>query len=72
MPIYEYNCQHCKIDFELLLRGNQKPECPECHQHEVTKILSVASAPKSSGSLPVRGAETCAAPRCCGGGCQPE
>ena len=73
MPIYEYNCDHCKADFELLVRGNQQPECPQCNQYDLTKKLSVASAPKSSDSLPMRSApESCAMPRCCGGGCQPD
>ena len=71
MPLYEYCCDHCQNDFELLIRGTQQPECPVCHQSAVTKKLSVAASPKSSNTLPVRSApENCVAPRCCGGGCQ--
>ncbi|MCH2181972.1 MAG: zinc ribbon domain-containing protein [Mariniblastus sp.] len=73
MPIYEYNCDHCKTDFEFLVRGNQQPECPDCQGQDVQKLLSVAAAPKSSGSLPLRDApESCSMPRCCGGGCSPD
>ena len=30
MPIYEYVCAKCRQEFEALVRGEEKPECPEC------------------------------------------
>ncbi len=47
MPIYEYTCRDCQNDFELLVLGNQQPECPGCHGKQLTKRLSVISSPAS-------------------------
>ncbi|QDS95016.1 Zinc ribbon domain protein [Roseimaritima multifibrata] len=73
MPIYEYDCQTCKHPVEVLLnRADETPECPDCGGEKLTRLLSVPATPSvrsGSGSLPVA-AESCAAPRCCGGGCQ--
>ena len=30
MPIYEYACQQCQHEFEVLLRGAETADCPEC------------------------------------------
>ncbi len=81
MPIYEYQCNACHSDFELLIRGHEKPECPTCDSDDVIKQLSVAAVPKSaSGRLPVMGpcrptmvpGGGCGLPACSGGRCQNE
>lgn len=41
MPIYEFSCNKCKADFELLIRGSMKPQCPECKSVDVRKKLSL-------------------------------
>lgn len=41
MPIYEYKCTSCGMDFEKLVFGSKTPECPECGSAEVKKKLSV-------------------------------
>lgn len=41
MPIYEYVCDQCGRDFELLIRGSDTPACPECESEEVSKQLSL-------------------------------
>lgn len=69
MPIYEYTCPKCESDFELLVRGAEKPACPECGATRLEKLLSVPAAHSSSGKdLPI-----CDAPRrggpCGMGGC---
>lgn len=72
MPIYEYRCQGCASDFELLVRDQETPACPQCETTKIEKLLSVPAAPNMNGSareLPMAAA-SCAAPRCCGGGCQ--
>ena len=51
MPIYEYTCDQCQLDFELLLLGSQKPECPECQGARLTRKLSVISSPSSGDSF---------------------
>jgi putative FmdB family regulatory protein len=71
VPIYEYNCAACAKDFELLVRGSEKPECPECGSTRLDKLLSVPTAHVAGSSLPI--CETprqggCG-PRCGGGSC---
>ncbi|AMV31924.1 Zinc ribbon domain protein [Pirellula sp. SH-Sr6A] len=46
MPLYEYECKRCKKQSELLVsKPDAKVECPECGAKEMTKQLSVVSAP---------------------------
>jgi putative FmdB family regulatory protein len=49
MPIFEYSCKQCKHEFEALIFGDQKAECPKCHGKQLAPQLSVfAVASKSS------------------------
>ena len=60
MPIYEYRCQQCGTEFELLrsISGSDRDlVCPECGASEPSRKLSLfassggnASACSSSGS----------------------
>jgi len=53
MPIFEYHCTKCDEDFEALVLGSQKVECPHCNGKKVEKLLSCCSfktAGASSGS----------------------
>lgn len=70
MPIYEYTCETCQSDFELLVRGDEKPSCPECGNSKIEKQWSVPAAPNSSGELPMADPGTCGRPQCGQGGCQ--
>lgn len=44
MPIYEYRCQDCGHEFEILQRMADDPltECPKCGQEALTKLVSAA------------------------------
>ena len=44
MPLYEYACKTCDKQFEVLVRGEQTPECPTCHGTALEKRLSVFAA----------------------------
>jgi putative FmdB family regulatory protein len=69
MPIYEYTCDQCQRDCELLMRGNELPVCPACGSKQLVKRLSVTAAPSVQGnSLPTAG--PCGRPECGMGGCQ--
>jgi putative FmdB family regulatory protein len=70
MPIHEFVCLGCQAEFELLIRGNEKTACPECGHAKLEKQLSIISTPAAGGKSQPQ-AESCAMPRCCGGGCQP-
>ncbi len=54
MPIYEYQCESCSKQVELLIRGDESPECPECGGKKLHKQFSVPAAHSGNGSsLPV-------------------
>lgn len=56
MPIYEYACQQCQHEFELLVRSDTVPACPLCGGHELEKCLSLFATTASGG--PVEAATT--------------
>ncbi len=67
MPLYEYTCNACSQQVELLIRSGETPECPHCHSEKLTRLLSVPAGHVAQGSLNI-----CDAPRpmpCGMGGC---
>jgi putative FmdB family regulatory protein len=71
MPIYEYHCSCCGKDFECLVFGSEKPDCPECKSVDVCKQMSVCGfmAKGKGGETVSRSAGTsgcsgCAATSC--------
>ena len=51
MPIFEYVCKQCQHEFEALVFGQQKAECPKCHGRKLEAQLSVfAVSAKGGGS----------------------
>ncbi len=64
MPIFEYHCSGCGLDFERLVRSDERVECPECGSPKVRKQLSVVAAPRGRGDTHDAGGSCCA-----GGGC---
>jgi putative FmdB family regulatory protein len=51
MPIFEYICKECDHEFEALVYGSQKAECPKCHGKKLAPQLSVfAVSAKGSAS----------------------
>ena len=59
MPLYEYRCEDCQTEFELLVRESTTLECPACHGARLEKQLSVFAV---AGDQPMRAA----APGPCG------
>ena len=72
MPLYEYTCHDCHSQFELLIRGSEAPQCPQCDSQRLEKLLSVPAAHSAGGNeLPVcRPMPTggCGLPQCGQGG----
>jgi putative FmdB family regulatory protein len=67
MPIYEYVCQACKDEFEVLVREGETPVCAACGSQKLSRLLSVPAAHTAS-SVPSK----CPLPdpgMCGGGGC---
>jgi putative FmdB family regulatory protein len=73
MPIYEYQCEACRRDFELLVRSGEDVTCPHCGGRRLVKQFSVPAAHSaSSRDLPICGAaspEQCGMGDCGSGGC---
>ena len=72
MPIYEYTCEDCNQEFELLIRGQEKPACPSCGRSRLTKRLSVPAAHVAGSTgptCPAKDAGACSMPGCSGGPC---
>ncbi|MBM3777571.1 MAG: zinc ribbon domain-containing protein [Acidimicrobiia bacterium] len=67
MPLYEYACNDCHREFELLVRSTEQPVCPSCDSAELTRRLSVFAAHTNGSSVtasPSMGAcGTCGDPR---------
>ncbi len=45
MPLYDYQCKHCKTVFEVRASFKEKeaglkPECPHCQSKETRQLLS--------------------------------
>lgn len=56
MPIYEYHCEDCRAEFELLIRGSETPECPKCGTSKLNRLFSAPAAPvMNSQTLPMAG-----------------
>ena len=53
MPIFEYVCKQCSHEFEVLVFGEQKAECPKCQSKKLEPQLSVFAVSAKSGAGPV-------------------
>jgi putative FmdB family regulatory protein len=64
MPIFEYHCDSCNQDCELLLRSRSaKPVCPHCGAKTLSKKFSSFSAQSNQSHAPA------ACPKSQGGSC---
>jgi len=67
MPLYEYSCQKCQHNFEALVFGAEKVECPQCQGERLERLLSVPARPRAEAlALPMScgTGPTCGAPGC--------
>lgn len=77
MPLYEYRCQKCGAEQEILFRSESDLVCEACGARKLEKMLSVPAAPSMGGSkqLPVCGPVSpksgggCGLPQCGQGRC---
>ena len=71
MPIYEFHCEKCEKDSEILVRSSdwKGTKCPHCGSAKLSKKLSVfASAAAGGNDAPACGNGDGSCGRCCGGG----
>ena len=64
MPIFEYICDKCGNNFELLIFGKDTAKCDKCGSPEITKKFSVFSSVNSTKSQ-----EGCSPSFCESGAC---
>lgn len=45
MPVYEYKCNSCKNEFEIMQKITDEPEaiCPECESEDTDRLISKCS-----------------------------
>jgi len=65
MPIYEFHCDDCRRDSEVLVRSAdwKGTKCPHCGSQKLNKKLSVFA---SSGGVEESGPACSGTPRSCG------
>ncbi len=66
MPLYDYSCQQCGQQSELLVSGNSQPECPHCGSSRLSKMLPIVAAPTRSTATSVASGPPAGS---CGAGC---
>jgi putative FmdB family regulatory protein len=68
MPIYEFHCEKCERDSEILVRSSdwKGTACPHCGSKKLAKKFSTFASSGSGGSHSGgHGGDG----HCCGGGC---
>jgi putative FmdB family regulatory protein len=65
MPIYEYACRQCGLEFEKLVQAGQPALCPSCQSPRVLRRISLVGVRTGAAAGPSAGS----AGGCCGGGC---
>ncbi|HXJ79581.1 MAG TPA: zinc ribbon domain-containing protein [Candidatus Methylomirabilis sp.] len=65
MPIYEYRCPACGVEFEKLVGANVAVSCPSCASARVVRRISLVGIKTGAAGV----GESPAGGGCCGGGC---
>ena len=57
MPIYEFHCEKCEQDSEILVRSTdwKNSECPHCGSKKLAKKFSTFASTGPAGSAPSGG-----------------
>ncbi|MCJ2183516.1 zinc ribbon domain-containing protein [Novosphingobium sp. 1949] len=57
MPLYDFHCTHCAAEFELLMRHDDTPVCPQCGSSALNRMVSRVSPPGKSKAIIAAGRE---------------
>ncbi len=66
MPIYEYSCPECGVEFEKLVGSQVAVACPSCASGRVIRRISLVGVKTGGQHAGMAGAPQGG---CCGGGC---
>jgi putative FmdB family regulatory protein len=72
MPIYEYYCRSCNIEFEKMTSVEQRDTiaCPACGAGKTTRKVSLAAPAQMVATAGgCEQARNCESAHCCGGHC---
>lgn len=71
MPLFEFRCEDCQAESELLISRQAKSVCPKCKSTRMQKLLSTVSAGAGSKSSLSMLGESCPPPSAgpCGPAC---
>ncbi|MDD5757781.1 MAG: zinc ribbon domain-containing protein [Desulfobulbaceae bacterium] len=67
MPLYDYRCQQCNHEFELLQLGKELAQCPLCASHDLDRLMSGFSVRGGAKEAGVASSSKCSG--CAGGSC---
>jgi putative FmdB family regulatory protein len=70
MPIYEFHCEACERDSEILVRSTdwKNSKCLHCGSTKLAKKFSTFASANAGGTIP-SGKSHGGGHHCCGGGC---
>jgi len=72
MPIYEFHCEQCERDSEILVRSTdwKSSKCPHCGSAKLSKKFSTFASANAGASAPsAKKGGAGGGHHCCGGGC---
>jgi putative FmdB family regulatory protein len=68
MPIYEFRCEDCEQEFEMLVFGsNDAITCPKCSGANLARLMSAFGFKSEGNFTPSSGSSGCTS--CSGGNC---
>ncbi|HNW64176.1 MAG TPA: zinc ribbon domain-containing protein [Piscinibacter sp.] len=60
MPLYDYRCNACGQQFELLVRSSTVPACPHCAATALERLVSLTAPQGTSQAIIAAGRRTAA------------
>ncbi len=66
MPLFDFKCRKCKHEFEILVSGSEKPECPACGADDLEKLMSSYQSRPRTGKGSADKCGGCAKSSCAG------
>jgi putative FmdB family regulatory protein len=71
MPIYEFHCEKCERDSEILVRSAdwRGTKCPHCGSAKLDKKFSTFASAGGGGDAPACESRGRRSGGCCGGSC---
>ena len=69
MPLYQYTCNDCENDFEMLVNRGDTVQCPKCHGDDFEKLPSMPGMPQVKDAFPTACGDP-SLPPCGAAGCR--